>query len=542
MKGTYQYGGWVLGFLLLYMVVMVFIGWWASRRVKGTADYVVAGRRLGLFLATGTMFATWFGAGPCMGGAGNAYIFGNQGVIFDPWGGAVCLILIGVVFGRLMRRGRYITVSDVFQLRYSNSMGMMSIITIAISEMGWLGAQLVAFGVIINVFTGLPLWIGIVISTVAVVVYTYLGGMWAVTLTDVFQMIIIVVGLAIMLSIVVPLAGGWSEVFNNDPSGNWMELNQWSFGYTSAKNADPEIGNEGYLWYTGYHGWFYMIAAWISLGFGSIVAQDTQQRLLSSKNEKVSAWSSTIAGIGYATIGIMPIIAGMVYFKLNPDLGFEDALNKILIYMAIEHMPVPITIIFVSAIVAALMSSADSAILAGASVLGYNAYKIIKPEVTAEQTLKVTRIIVPIITAISLVLALWFQVIYNLMVIAWSILLVSFMVPYFAAYFWKKANNIGAIASFIGGFAAWIIAYFIHLPVTIEANTGLTPQIPGVYWEWAMWDSLYIASVWGFIASCVLLVVFSLATQKKDVPKIICDVDGNPLDTKHWFIFSKYSK
>ena len=418
-------GGLIIAFLALYMVVMLLVGFWASRKVKKTSDYVVAGRNLNLFLATGTMFATWFGAGTCMGGAGNAYLFGNQGVIFDPWGGAVCLIIIGLVFARLMRRGKFLTIADLFEIRYGKTVGMLSVITCAISELGWLGAQLVAFGTILHLFIGIPLWIGIVVSTIVVIVYTFLGGMWAVTLTDVIQMIIIVVGLIVMIIFVAPLVGGLKEIFNNDPAGNWMGLNQWSFGYTSAANASAELENEGFMYYSGYMGWFYMIAAWMSLGFGSIVAQDTQQRLLSSRTESVAAWSSTIAGIGYATIGVLPILAGMIYFRLNPDLSIDQALNNILVIISIDYMPGIFTAIFVSALVAALMSSADSAVLAAASLIGYNGVKMVKPNVTEVQTLKYTRILVPVLTCVSLILALWFQVIYNLMVVAWSILLVS---------------------------------------------------------------------------------------------------------------------
>lgn len=540
MEEIYSNKNWVIIGVGIYMVFMLLIGWWASKRVKGTADYVVAGRRLGIFLGTGTMFATWFGAGTCMGGAGNAYLFGNQGVIFDPWSGALCLILLAIFFARLMRRGRYLTIADLFNLRYGKSMALLSIGTLAISEMGWLGAQLVAFGVILNFFTGIPLLVGIAISTLIVVVYTYVGGMWAVTITDIFQMIIIIIGLILLLVIAIPKVGGLGAIFSNSPEGNWIGLNQWSFWYTSEAAADAEMGNAGFMYYTGHKGWFYMIAAWLSLGFGAICAQDTQQRLLSSKDEKTSAFSSLFAGIGYIIFGIMPIIAGMIYFRINPDLSIDDAMSKILLYMSIDYLPLAGTVIFVSALVAALMSSADSAILAASSVIGYNGYKLLKPDVTDQQTLKMTRIMVPIITLISLVLALWFQVIFNLMVIAWTLLLVSLLPSYVGGYFWKKSNRSGALASFFGGLASWIIAYLAYLPATKAANTDAVPGVPGVYWDWAMWDSLYIASIWGLLGSVLLLIIVSLATQKKDAPLPLVDIDNKPMSLKGWSIFSSF--
>jgi solute:Na+ symporter, SSS family len=535
MQSTYQYANWVLIGLGIYMVLMLFIGWYASRKINTTTDYVVAGRRLGIFFCTGTLFATWFGSGTCMGGAGNAYIFGNQGVIFDPWGAAVCLLLTGFFFARLMRRGRFITLVDLFELRYGKTMGLFSTASLSIAEMGWVGAQLVAFGTIINYFSGIPLGMGITISTAILVVYTYLGGMWAVTLTDVFQMIILMVGMTAMLAVAIPLAGGWDAIFSNAPN-NMMGINQWSFVPTSAAAANAEMENAGYMYYTGYVGWFYWLAAWLAIGFGSIPAQDLMQRVLSAKDEKTASYSSYLAGLLYVTVGMMPVVIGMIYFQMNPDLSIDDALNKILLLMAVEHLHPFFAVLFVSALVAALMSSSDSAILAAASIVGYNGYKYFKPAADEHQTLKMTKIMVPIVTLVSLMLALYFQAIYNLMVIAWSLLLVSLFVPYASAYFWKKANNYGALAAFWGGLGVWLISYFIYLPMTKAANTdlGLKGAETGLYFDWAMWDSLYISSVWALIGSFIFMVVVSLATQKLDTPKPLVDIDGQPMPLVNW--------
>ncbi|MCF8068018.1 MAG: sodium:solute symporter family protein [Desulfobacterales bacterium] len=539
MEGGYEYGNWVIFGLCIYMAAMLFIGWYASKRIKGATDYIVAGRRLGIFFCTGTLFATWFGSGTCMGGAGNAYIFGNQGVIFDPWGAALCLLLTGFFFARLMRRGKYLTLVDLFEIRFGKAMGVCATIALVIAEVGWVGAQLVGFGTIIHFFAGVPLPWGITISTIILVVYTYLGGMWSVTLTDVFQVIIVTIGMIVMLFVAVPLVGGWDAIFSNDPAGNWMGINQWSFIPTPASAADPELGNAGFMYYTGYMGWFYWLGAWLAIGFGSIPAQDLMQRVLSAKDEKTASYSSYLASGLYCVVGMMPVIIGMIYFKLNPDLSLDDALNKILLNMAVEHLNPFFAVIFVSALVAALMSSSDSAILAAASCLGYNGYKYFNPKADEQQTLKATRIFIPIVTIFSLIMALQFQVIYNLMVVAWSVLLVGLFAPYAAAYFWKKANHYGAISAFLGGFSAWIIAYFIHLPATSEANIGIVEE-GVVYFDWAMWDSLYVSSVWGLMASILCLIVVSLATQKSDPPKPLRDMDGKLLNYSNWAgIFGK---
>ena len=161
--GSYPYANWVIAGIAVYMVVMLLVGWWASKRVKNASDFIVAGRRLPLWMYVGTLFATWFGAGTLMGGAANAYIFGMHGVIFDPYSAGFCLIIAGFFFVRLMRRGRFMTITDFFDIRYGKAMGILSVVIMIVVEMGFVGAQLVAFGAIIHIFTGLPLYMGIII-------------------------------------------------------------------------------------------------------------------------------------------------------------------------------------------------------------------------------------------------------------------------------------------------------------------------------------------------------------------------------------------
>jgi len=519
--GAYPYASWVLVVLGAYLAGMIYVGWWASKRIKDVTDYVVAGRRMGIFWISGSLFATWFCAGTLMGGAANAYLFGNQGVIFDPWGAALCLILAGFFFVRIMRRGKFITLVDFFEMRYGRTMGLASTIVLIIAEIGWVGAQLVAFGSIIQIFTGFPLWVGIVISTIVLVAYTYMGGMWADTLTDIIQMVILAVGVIVLLPAAISHVGGWSTFFAN--ASNWAELPAFAMTPT---------GDAGYLGYTGTMGWMYYIAAWMAIGLGSIPAQDFMQRALSSRDEKVAVYSSYIAGIGYIVIGVIPVILGMAAFIINPNLTVPET-EMILPWMAMNFLHPLLASLFVAAAVAALMSSGDSALLAIGSMAGYNGLKYFRPGAPERLSLLVTRIVVPIAAVISLLLALYAETIYRLMVIAWTVILVGLFAPYAGAYFWRKANRSGALAALFGGFASWVAFIFYYLPTTMEANVGVIEE-GVVYMDWAIWDAVYVASVPGFAISIALLVVVSLLTQKVDPPRPLVDMDGKPLPVKDW--------
>ncbi len=541
MQEAYADGQWVIVGLAVYMIGLLAIGWWASKRVGNETDFLVAGRRLGIPLTIGALVATWYGAGTTMGAAGAAYLFGTQGVVFDPYGAALCLLLIGLVFGRVVRRSRYMTLVDYFKSRYNGPAATIAGLVMVIAEMGWIGALLVGFGSIIQFFTGIPLGWGIGVSTMVLVVYTFLGGMYAITLTDALQMAVITISMVAILMIVMslPEVGGWGYIFANDPANNWMGINQWDFFPTSESGADPELGNAGFNYYTGHMGWFYWLAAIMAIGVGSLSAQDVNQRLMSARDENASVYAAIASAFIYLIMGFIPVVLGMAAFKLFPDLSLEDVQNKMLLIMAAKYLPVIVVIVFVCGLVAALMSSAAAATLAAASIIGHNGGKLFVPDMSAKRSLMLTRLFIPIVAGVALLLALEFETIYHLMVVSWSLLLISIFVPYACGFFWKTANSSGALAAMISGFAGWLIGYFVYLPATMEANTNVVPGVEGVYFEWARWDALYISSVWGVIASLAAMVTVSLLTQKRDTPNPLLDAEGNPLDIRGWFGLSR---
>lgn len=537
MEQSYEYGSLVLGGLGIYMAILLFVGWWASKCVTDEADFLVAGRRLGMPLMVGALVATWFGAGTTMGASGASYLLGVQGVIFDPFGAALCLVLLGLFFARVVRRSKFMTLVDFFESRYDGRVAGLSAFVMLIAEMGWIGALLVGFGSIITFFTGLPLAWGIGFSTLVLIVYTFMGGMYAVTLTDSVQIAIVTISMIAIFIVVMslPEVGGWDYIFANDPSHNWMGNNQWDFLPTSEARADAELGNAGFNYYTGHMGWFYWLAAIMAVGVGSIAAQDVNQRLMSARSENVGVSSAIVSGVVYVILGMIPVILGIAAFKIYPDMDFDMVQNQMLLVMAADYLPTGLVIIFVCGLVAALMSSAAAATLAGASILGYNGVKMLKPDVSDAASLRWTRIFVPIVACLSLLIALRFEVIYNLMVAAWTLLLVSNFVPYACGFFWKKANSAGALASMVGGFLGWIAGYFHYIPLTSEANTDIVPGVEGVYQDWANWDAIYIGSIWGVIASVALMVMVSLVTQRSSPARPLLDADGDPLNMNGWF-------
>ncbi|MEI8348995.1 MAG: sodium:solute symporter family protein [Candidatus Omnitrophota bacterium] len=454
---------WILGGVAFYMLAMLLIGYWASKRVKNARDYIVAGGRLGWMLSVGTIFATWFGAETCMGSSGTAFKKGILGVIVDPFGAGLCLIISGLFFAKYFRKLNIETIVDYFEMRYGKRVSwFLGLIYIPV-YLGWIGAQLLAFGYILNSLTGLSLVISILISTAVVIIYTYSGGMWADTMTDLFQGILLIVGLLILFPILIKDIGGLAFAKANTPR-------EFLYFYPhSTSRLD----------------WLNYFQAWIIVGLGSLPAQDLFQRTMAAKSAKVAKWASILSGVLYIVIGLMPVFLGIF-----GRLAFKESSGEnILIELSLRYLSAPLVALMVGALLSAIMSSADSALLAPASIIGHNIIPSLKPDASEELQLKWCKLGVPLLAVLSLALALYFKNIYKLCQESWGVLLVGLVAPMIAGVYWKKANTQGAIAGAIGGVVAWIL-FKIFTPENFPHN------------------------LFGFAVSCAVLCVVSLLTQK----------------------------
>lgn len=458
-----QTQGWILGGVVVYVFIILAIGYWASRRIKTDRDYIVAGGQLGWMLSIGTIFATWFGAETCMGSSATAFNKGILGVIADPFGAGLCLIISGLFFARYFRKCNYETIVDFFQERYGRRAAwVLSILYIPV-YLGWIGAQLLAFGYILNSLTGFPLLISVIVATLVVLIYTYLGGMWADTMADFFQMVILIAGLLIIFPILVRDLGGFTTVISRTPK-------EFFHFYPQG------ISRLDWLWY---------VQAWMMVGIGSLPAQDLFSRTMAPKNPFVSRWASIIAGVLYVAMGLLPVLIGIFARLAMPKHSGET----ILIDIALKYLSPPLIAVMLGALLAAIMSSADSAILAPSSIIGHNLLPLIKPNTTEKEKLAWCKASVPLLGILSLILALYFKNIYKLCQEAWGILLVGVAAPMMVGVYWRRATAQGALAAASAGMTTWLFV--------------------------KMTQPAYPPNLIGFCVSAVTLVVVSLLEKTK---------------------------
>ena len=466
----------------VYLAMMLVIGAYASKKANTAANFIVAGRRMPIWICSATIVATWFGGGTMMGAAGASYENGLIGVIADPFGGALALFVVGFFFVRIFRRLRLLTFIEFFQNRYGTTAATIAAVASIASNIGWTAALLVAFGFVFETLTGIPLEIGIMGGAVVVFIYTVAGGMWAVAITDFVQIVVIAFGLILLLVVVLIDVGGWGNIGPHLPEGTFRMI---------PAERSPWV-------------WLDYFRAWLIFGLADVTAQTLLQRAFSARNEQTAQNSFYLAGIGHLSLGMIPVTLGIIASVTMPGLADPETVVP---QLAIAHLhPVAIAI-FVGALLAAIMSSADSALLASASIFSINVLPLFKPEATDRLRLFSTRIAIPVFGSFAVYVALEVKVVYNLIMDANSISLVCVVIPFILGVWWTRANRMGALASMAMGFLTWMSAILF------------APELAG--------------DMFGMLIALITMLIVTPLTQKIDPPNPILNGDGQEIELKN---------
>jgi SSS family transporter len=467
----------LMTFVLMYLLATIGIGLYAARRVKNTADFMIAGRNLPLYVTIATVFATWFGSETVLGIPAEFMDGGLYAIIADPFGAALCLILVGLLFARPLYRLKLLTIGDYYRQRYGRGVEFVVSLAIAASYLGWVAAQVMALGLVLDLLSGntLGMPLAMTIGTAIVVTYTLFGGMWSVALNDFVQMVLIVVGLIVIAVVISGKVGGPGVVIRHA-----AEHDMFTF-------LPPP----------SWSGFFAFLGAWVTIGLGSIAQQDVFQRVMSAKNENNAANGTIIGGVLYLLFAFIPIYLAYSANLIDPTTVARvsaDDTQRVLPVMIMEHTPVAIQILFFGALLSAIMSTASGALLAPSTVFAENVLKPLLPKLKDKAFLRLTRCCVAAFGVVVLVLALNSKIsIFHMVENASKVTLAGAFVPLFAGLYWRRANTAGAVLSIIMGMGTWLGCEFF-----IDEETALMP-----------------AQFAGLLAAGVGMVVGSLLPKRK---------------------------
>lgn len=448
----------LLTLVAVYLVFSIALGLIASRRVNSASDYITAGRSLPMPMVMAMVFATWFGAETVLGISATFLDEGFRGLISDPLGASVCLVLFGLVFALPLYRLKLMTLGDFFHIRYNKKTELILSLCIMLSYLGWVSAQVTALGLVFNVLSegSISMTQGMLIGASVVLAYTLFGGMWSVAVTTCVQMVVIVIGLFLVTSSASDMAGGVGEVISRASA-------EGKFEWLPAMDMIDILS------------W---MAAFFTMALGSIPQQDVFQRVNTSKNETVAVWATTLGGASYFVFAAVPLFLAYSVSLIDPALTnelMEVDSQLVLPTFVLNYMPFWLQAVFFGALLSVIMSTASSTLLAPSVTFTENILKNFRPNMTDAQLLKATRITVFCFTLVVIANALMSETdIHGMVENAYRVTLAGVFVPLTAGLFWRRASNLGAGLSMGLGLGSWLLLEVFVPDISFE------PQLLGL--------------------------------------------------------------
>ncbi|MFJ5225876.1 sodium:solute symporter [Streptomyces sp. NPDC088400] len=459
--------------IVVYLVGMLAMGWWGMRRAKSKSEFLVAGRRLGPWMYSGTMAAIVLGGASTIGGVGLGYTHGLSGawMVFSIGLG---LLALSVFFSARIARLKVYTVSEMLDLRYGGRAGVISGIVMWAYTLMLAVTSTIAYATIFDVLFDLNRTVAIILGGTIVVAYSTLGGMWSITLTDMVQFVVKTIGvLLLLLPIAVVKAGGFSEMKARLPHEYFTP-----FG----------IGGETIFTYV------------LIYTFGMLIGQDIWQRVFTARGDKVARWGGTVAGTYCLVYALAGAVIGTAARVLYPNLGSaDDAFATI-----VKHeLPMGVRGLVLAAALAAVMSTSSGALIACATVANNDIWSRLRGVAGRAEDgagtgrddhdeVRGNRLFILVMGVAVIAIAIALNNVVEALTVAYNMLVGGLLVPILGGLLWKRGTVYGALSAVVVGGGA---------VVGLMAGYGILANEPIYY---------------GLLASLAAYVIVSLATKPTD--------------------------
>ncbi|NJC25424.1 sodium:solute symporter family protein [Neolewinella antarctica] len=452
----------------VFYAIVYYVGILAGKKKetgKNDADaMMLAGRGVPVWIGIFTMSATWVGGGFING---TAEMTATSGLIWvqAPWGYALSLVIGGLFFARTMRRRNYCTMLDPLAEKYGKRMTALLFLPALTGELFWTAAILTALGATFGTVLNIDLETAILLSATIAVAYTAIGGLWAVAMTDVVQLIILFVGLAMIVPLALEYTGGLSVTY---------AAYQDKFGAAASLLPSREaLGDSYWTW------WDYALL----LVFGGIPWQVYFQRVLSARDENSAVWLSLVAGVVCVLAAVAPVLIGMVSATVDwsvteagAPIDASATLPWVVRYLTNEW----VAVIGLGAVAAAVMSSVDSSVLSASSMGVWNVYRpLVDPSLSDSKLAKLIQRTIWIVGVAATLIAFQVQSVYELWFLCSDFVYCLLFPALVCALFDPKANRHGALAGFLvagflrfgGGDATLGLPAYLEYPVDFPFRT-----------------------------------------------------------------------
>nr|WP_320160711.1 sodium:solute symporter family protein [uncultured Methanoregula sp.] len=480
--------------VVLYFLGMLAIGAWASKKIKSTEDYLVAGRQLGFWVFVLLMIGTVASGMSLLGVSGLGFKAGWPTIweqIFVPLSIGFCIIFFGVKLHNVAKTAGYMTVQDYLAHRYESPTALRSLAAVAgiIVSLIYLVGQYSAIAIVLMWLFGIPLWLALVIATLITTIYTAIGGLYAVAWASLIQSAILIGGVLIMAPIIIFYAGGFSHVNDVMAAINPNLVMPWM----------P----------SGAFGIPYVISFAVLLMVGLACAPHVINNVLAIKDVKYFKWAPIVAFVTYAIVmfllkftgfaGAVMVKEGVFVLPKVPNAG-----DFVILYGIQSSLPVlALWAIFAVIVLAAVMSTTDRLMLTIGAMCSWDLYKkVLKPDAEDKTVLLLSKIVVVLSALGTMVLAI--SPPEMLAILIWmgiGVMLSTFAVPLLAGLYWRGATREGAlVAMAIGLVSSLTFGMLNYIKMTaFGVDFGTIP--------------LHF-SAYSFILAILAMVIVSLLTKK----------------------------
>ncbi|WP_274558825.1 sodium:solute symporter [Streptomyces spiramyceticus] len=456
--------------IAIYLAGMLAMGWWGMRRAKSKSEFLVAGRRLGPSMYSGTMAAIVLGGASTIGGVGLGYQYGLSGA-WMVFAIGLGLLALSIFFSARIARLKVYTVSEMLDLRYGGGRaGIISGVVMWAYTLMLAVTSTIAYATIFDVIFSMDRGLSIVLGGAIVVAYSTLGGMWSITLTDMVQFVVKTIGvLLLLLPIAVVKAGGFSEMKAKLPTEYFDPLG---------------IGGETIFTYV------------LIYTFGMLIGQDIWQRVFTARSDKVARYGGTVAGTYCLVYALAGAVIGTAAKVLYPNLANADDAFATIVR---DELPMGVRGLVLAAALAAVMSTSSGALIACATVANNDIWSRLRGAVVpgekggeAHDEVRGNRAFILIMGIAVICIAIMLNNVVEALTVAYNLLVGGLLVPILGGLLWKRGTVYGALASVtVGGVAV----------VGLMAVYGILANEPVYY---------------GLLLSLAAYVVASLATRPTD--------------------------
>lgn len=432
--------------LIIYLLFMTGIGVYFYARARNSeSDYFTAGQSINTFVGAFAIFAAIASSSSLMGAVGSGVTLGLPYYFTYAFGVLAALPLALFLISGQVRRSGVKSMPEFFHQRFGKPVQILAAIIVVVSMTFYMVPQLTAAGLIGSYVIGIDYGTATIVLGLGFTVYAALGGMWAITYTDLFQGTIMLVGVILLAIFIFADFGS---------IGNLLD---------SALAVSPEFGDVTQPWMS-YFGLF------IAFIWFAIISPSVVMRNFASKNAKVARRSSMWATLIY----IVMFLAGFFATAAGVTLGVVDTLDNtdMIFVTVVEHyLPAILAGVMLAGLLAAIMSSADAMLLAISAGVAHDIYKThINPKASERFVTLLGVIVMFVAVIIGIAIALNPPGIIAIMV-GWvgGFLLSSFGFPFVLGIWWKRANKAGAFVGMLGGALTFLILVSLQvLPTNAE--------------------------------------------------------------------------